>query len=372
MSVRVAEPRGHAKGVGAGLRGAKERLVSAIREVVGGLPQEGKVEASRKIPELNAHVVAEQWGAREVHRDVTVVFTDVLVDRIISKPMERVVARVGVTANSNSWMVELYTIDDPPVTWRPPRALTLLPVAFNTALSELGVEGLLGGELGLRLRARSVLLRRMFDAIGQPRSVVLVDFDANGKPLVLNTLQLKLRHYWGVWGVNLSCSALLRHGDKKFARRLYMLAWLKKELRKALNRLRKEKGYDYEVIFDSVFRVKLGDGKASVAIPIPRITLPWDSLQKPVRFFDEEYIVISCGEIERYVSSGKNLAERLAEMCEHVLESVKRDSFWLVAELVEYANRLMGSEDPRLKDLGTLLAVLIKRAYEEAEMAIPG
>jgi hypothetical protein len=36
------------------------------------------------------------------------------------------------------------------------------------------------------------------------------------------------------------------------------------------------------------------------------------------------------------------------------------------------ARRLLRSRDPRLRDLGHLLAVLIIRAYEEAERVIPG
>jgi len=104
-----------------------------------------------------------------------------------------------------------------------------------------------------------------------------------------------------------------------------------------------------------------------------KITRPEVSVSVSIRYFDEEYILTGFIYNHEYSRGEKiNLAEVLAEIRETVLEEVELESSRLVAALIQDARQLLRSKDPKEKDLGFLLAVLIKRAYEEAEMAIPG
>ena len=373
MSVRLASPRGGARGSGAGLRGAKESLVSAIREVARKVAEhasrvgEREREFYREIPELNAYVVA--WSPSN---EASVNFKDMLVDENTGRLKEERVASVYVVAVSFEPKVELTTIRKPPVSWQPPQSLALLPAAFNTSLSAFKVGRLLSRELGLRLEARGVSVRRMYSADDlRRRPVVLVDFDVNGKPLTFNMFMVKFKNYEAEREVTLYYSMLLHHGDRKLARRLYVLAWLSRELEDALRRLSEEKGYGYKkvsVLFSSglsyhTYEVDLGDKKVEITRPHLGSTT----------YFDEEYLLSEVWGVYEPLRGGElNLAEKLAKRVNSELEEIKQESSKALTMLVEDANRLLGSEDPREKELGTLLAVLIIRAYEEAEMTIPG
>jgi hypothetical protein len=369
MSVRQAQAGGAAAGsaLSSAGAGAKELLEKTIREVFEGFPRGLRGSSRRGIPELSAYV--ETWVFDVWYDDsenmvrassLAVGFTDRMVNEKTGKLEEYVVARVEFItcpAERSVRRVELYTIHAPPVTWRPPRALTLLPVAFNAALSVSGASEVLERKHGLRLGARGVSVRHMYSADDlKRRPVMLVDFDVNGKRLPLNKLVMIFKRGVDTWEARI----LLRHGDRKLAMRLYMLAWLKRELGKALKKLSEEKGYGYEET--PIYRVRLGDKEVGI---VPLELPPWAS----VHFFDGEYLVTS---IYKEGHRGEDLAGKLEEKAGEKLEDIERASRGKLAELVEKTRGLLSSEDFRERDLGILLAVLIKRAYEEAEMAIPG
>jgi len=375
MSVRLASSRGGARGSGAGLRGAKERLVSTIREVAREVAEhasrvgEREREFYREIPELNAYVVA--WSPSN---EASVNFKDMLVDEDTGRLKEERVASVYVVADSFEPKVELTTIHKPPVSWQPPQSLALLPAAFNTALSAFKVGRVLSRRLGLRLEVKGVAVRHMYSADdSKRRPVVLVDFDVNGRRFTLGRLEVKLEreNYEAVRKATLNFDVLLRHRDRKLARRLYVLSWLDRELGDALRRLSEEKGYSYRevtTLFSGepwlyyTYEVDLGDKK--VEITRPHLT--------SVTYFDEEYLLSKVWETYEPRRDELNLVEKLAERVNSELEDIERESSEMITGLINDAKRLLDSKDPREKDLGFLLAVLIKRAYEEAEMTIPG
>ena len=374
MSVRQAQAGGAAAGSAPSSAGAdaRERLVAAVREVFERFPRGLRGSSQKGIPELSAYVEAKGFDIRYDDSgnmvqefSLAVGFTDSMVNEKTGKLEEDVVARVEFItcpAERSVKFVELYTINDPPVTWRPPRALTLLPVAFNTALSVSGAGEALERELGLRLEVRGVSVRHMYSADDlRRRPVVLVDFDVNGRRLTLNKLLMWFyRDEGGAWKALPSCGVLLRHGDRRLAKRLYVLSWLDRELGDALKKFSEEGGYGYEEA--SVYRVRLGDKEVEI---VPLRFPSWAT----VHFFDEEYLVAN---IHERMYRGEDLAGKLEEKAREKLEDIERESSETLAALIQDARRLLSSEDPRLRDLGHLLAVLIKRAYEEAEMAIPG
>ena len=364
MSVRLAgNPQGRGRSPGKERRGAgaREKLEKAIREAVEEVSRGGKEKSEREVPEAGVLVTAMR-GA------VWVDFNDVLV--ISGVPEERRVAQVYVMAEDVVHKVELSTINNPPSiwtpsTWSPSPSLSLLPAAFNTALSLLGTDEALDKRLGVRLRATGVSVRRMCNADdAECAPVVLVDFDVNGRKLTLSNLEVRLERDGDVWGANIVCGALLRHGDRKLAKRFYMLAWLKKEIEKELERFCEEKGYSYETFYSDdrrahVFRVSIEDKEVEVEIPyIPA-------------FFDEEYVLRRVYIFYRH-GDEMSIAEEIMKVVERDLEWDDRASSKSLVWLVTDARRLLRSRDPRLRELGHLLALLIKRAYEEAEMAIPG
>ena len=364
MSVRLAgNPQGRGRSPGEERRGAgaREKLEKAIREAV-------EKTSGREVPEVGVRVTAMRGPSDEAAWvAVWVDFDDVVV--ISGIPGELEVAHVYASAKDIMHEVALSTINSPPFirtpsTWRPSPSLSLLPAAFNTVLSLLGTEEVLDRELGVRLRAMGVSVRRMCDAYdAYCAPVVLVDFDVNGRKLTLSDLEVKLGHEGDTWRAYISCVALLRHGDRKLARRLYMLAWLREALENALSRL-EEKGYSYEeVYFDDkrtyVFRVGAGDKEVEVELPYIPV------------FFDEEHILSRIW-IPHCRSDEASLAEKMMREGVRELEEVDRRSREGLVELVGKARQLLFSDDPRLRDLGFLLALLIKRSYEEGEMAIPG
>ena len=363
MSVRLASPRDQAQ-ARLGDTGAREKLVAAIREVASEALRDSSKPTRRDIPELNAYVVAkpqEIWGDGVI---LIAGFTDALVDEYTGKPEEHVVAWVEAETGRYIRAVRLYTMKLFPSTWRPLPSLGLLPAAFNAALSALGVEERLSREFGVRLEAKGVTVRRMFVFGTRRRPVVLVDFDVNGRRFTLDELVMWFRRgEGGAWKAFFSCGVLLRHGDRRLAKRLYMLSRLKLELEDALERFCEEKGYSCEGTISSgsrlVFALDLEDRKVEVVRPLA-----------PAVLFDEEYLVLEIGK-EHEHRDGTDYAEELAEESGKALRVVEQESSETLAALIQDANRLLGSEDPREKELGHLLAVLIKRAYEEAEMAIP-
>jgi hypothetical protein len=197
--------------------------------------------------------------------------------------------------------------------------------------------------------------------------VVLVDFDVNGKPLTANMFKVVFNPDSG--RALLRFEVLLHHGDRRLARRLYVLTWLRKEMWETLRKLWDERkvrdfrggGYD-EHGKRYTYEVDLGDKKVV-------ITHPEGDCARFIEFFDEKYIVYDRAlSIER----GKGGEINLVAAAEKWLKDIEQESRRLLASLKRDAKRLKDSDDPRLRELGHLLAVLIKRAYEEAEMAIPG
>jgi hypothetical protein len=389
MSIRVADnPQTQAQSPGEKLRDVsaadvEAHLVSTIRKALENVSQEIvwrwwirrnipiSVHKNIPIPELGAYVDAKalRWrdsGGKEVRAlSLSVGFTDWLVDEKTGKLEERVVAKVKVETRTDGCEVRLSTIELPSC-WRPLQSLSLLPTAFNAALSALEVEELLSRELGLRLRARGVTVRRMFSAeSAERRPVVLMDFDASGLPLTFNNLEVALRRYEGSRTATIICSTLLRHGDRKLARRLYMLAWIKRELEDALRRLKEEGRYSYKKVYvrggrtgrmrKYVYRVGAEGKKVEIALPYI-----------PVSFFDEEYILSEIWETYEHRSGEVNLAEKIAKKGRRKLKEVEQKSREGLTGLVEKAKELLSSEDFRERELGILLALLIKRAYEDA------
>ena len=367
MSVRLTQAAGtKPAGVSADVKGW---LAKRMSEVVERASRSGWSFASEDIlPGVFASLDATRSS-----KTVRLGFIDKLFYKAYDRLVEEVVAEVMVAAERTGYKAWLLTKDDLPPSWWPPQHLSLLPAAFNAALSVLGVDRRLSRGLGLRLEARGVQYRRMYTAWSLERvPVVIVDLNVNGKPFTLKSFRVE--HRPRRREVHLDFDVLFRHGDRKLARRLYVLAWLRRELGDALRRLSEEKGYSYEADrsygsypgewMRRVYRVRLGDKEVEITRP---------EVSVGIRYFDEEYIVTGFVDNYEYSRGEKiNLAEMLAKIRETVLEEVELESSRLVAALIQDARRLLSSEDPREKDLGHLLAVLIKRAYEEAEMAIPG
>jgi hypothetical protein len=385
MSVRLASPRGGARGSGAGPSvgaNAKELLAKAIRETVSAAVQGDREQVHRDVLPGVDVVARSSYNGRIA--GVRVGFKDTLVDEFSGRAVEKEVAWVAThmeLVRPEVCNVHFYTLDDLPTVWRSPRHLGLLPDAFNAAVSALGVGEVLEKELGLRLEARGVSVRRMYwikpiRKLFKPFSIklvplVLLELDVNGKPLVLKDFHVTLRPMSGE--VIIFYDALLRHGDRRFAWRLYMLSWLEAELESALKRLKKEKGYDYELgtsharEVDCVYKVRFGDGETEVTCP----RLP----SSDIKYIDGEHLVydgvLHIGDA-RKTNTAEELVRSITGDAESAIEEAKRKSSEIIAALINDAKRLLGSKDPREKDLGFLLALLIKRAYEEAEMAIPG
>jgi hypothetical protein len=387
MSVRLAgSPRGGARGVGAGLSAgadAKKLLAKAIRETVRTAVRSNRDQFLRDVlPGVDIDVYTFHGGyITRVH----VGFKDTLVDELSGRAEEREVAWVEARLLSSSpakYNVFFHTLPVYlPTNWWPPRHLGLLPDAFNAALSALGAGEVLERELGLRLEARGLTVKRMYEIepvkrLFKPGGIKLVplvflELDVSGKPFVFKDFDATLRPESGE--VFLTYSVLLRHGDRKFAMRLYMLSWLDTELERALRELKKEKGYDYERgtpyarEVDCVYKVRFGDGEAEV-------TCPW-VLPKGIEYIDGEHLVYD-GVLHIYDAEKTKTAEELVggitRDTEGAVEEAKRKSSEIIAALINDAKRLMDGDDPRERDLGILLALLIKRAYQEAERAIPG
>ena len=384
MSVRLASPRGGARGSGAGPSvgaNAKELLAKAIREIVSAAVQGDRKQVHRDVLPGVDVVARSSYNGRIA--GVRVGFKDTLVDERSGRAVEKEVAWVAThmeLVKPEMCNVHFYTLDDLPTVWWPPRYLGLLPDAFNAAVSALGVGEELG-KLGVRLEARGVTVKRMYwirpiRKLFESSSIklvplVLLELDVNGKPLVLKDFHVTLRPKSGE--VTILYDALLRHGDRKFARRLYMLSWLDAELKSALERLKKEKGYDYKLVaphareVDCVYKVRFGDGETEVTCP--RLS------SSDIKYIDGEHLVYD-GMLHISDARKTNTAEELVRSitgdAESAIEKAKRKSSEIIAALINDAKRLLDSKDPREKDLGFLLALLIKRAYEEAEMAIPG
>jgi hypothetical protein len=364
MSVRQAQVGGAAAGSApsSASADARERLVAAVREAVALISREGGGYITKSVIPGVTIVAKSPYG-----RKVKVVFSDEVVDELLGRLSESTMKWVGAEVLPEGYTAFLGTMVSLPSTWRSPRYFALLSDAFNAAVSALGVGEVLEKELGLRLEARGVSVRRMYRADDlKRRPVVLVDFDVNGKPLTANMFTVSFDPDSG--RALLRFEALLRHGDRRLARRLYVLAWLRKEMWEALRKLRDEgKVRDFSGGYDEhgkryIYKVDLGDRKVVV-------THPEGDCARFIKFFDEQCIVYDRTlRIER----GKGGEINLVAAAEKWLEDIEQESRRLLASLKRDANRLMGSDDPRERELGHLLAVLIKRAYEEAEMAIPG
>jgi hypothetical protein len=357
MSVRVVEPRGQAR-LRAGAD-ARRQLVSVIREVARRAAERKEGGgAFRLVSELNAYVEAEPG------RGLVILMGEV-VDEVTGRLVVRDVARAHVRVKQDECEARL-SAAEASVSRHPPQSLALLPDAFNALLSEFKVGRLLG-RLGFAgLRARGVSARRMLNADDlKPKPVVLVGLDVGGRTFTLNAafhdfhIHLERRNDKGAWEARLEYDILVRHGDRKLAKRLYVLAWLRRELRRALERLKEEKGYQYTVLYYT-FEVNLGDKEVELTFPFPGVS-----------YLDEEYAVI--GKI-LYLSEDEvpSLAEVMARGVVKMLEEIKEESSRRLTMFVEDAKRLMDSKDPRLKELGLLLALLVIKAYEEVERVIPG
>jgi len=369
MSVRVRDVSGGGSAAAQG--GAEARLASLVSEALKG-SAESREYWVKEDEELGVRVdayVERGVGGSYVYRQVYVSFLDSYVDES-GVLVERAVANVGAAVELFSFHVE-YSSERLPSTWRPPQHLALLPAALNTTLSALGAGKILSERLGFAVGGASV--RYMFDAYdAKRRPVILLSAKIGGNTYTFNELKVDFLYSAArITDLHLGYSVLLRHGDRRFAKRLYVLAWLGKELEKALERFCVERGCKVE-----------GGGLYRVWLKGEVVKFPNPRLDGEVNYFDEEYLALKQtsprltleGHEPILVLEGRrlHLSEALEYEHKRSLERVKSRSKNKLRDLVKTANRLMDSKDPRLKDLGFLLAVLIIRAYEEAEMAIPG
>jgi hypothetical protein len=365
MSVRQAQT----SGAGAAPDGAdaREKLVAAVHEAVARISREGGGYVSKNVLPGVTIVAESPYG-----KQVKVSFTDEMVDEFSGRLSKGEVKWVKVEVLPEGCRVYLGTRLDPPATWRPSQHLALLPDAFNAALSALGVGELLEKEFGVRLAARGVSVRRMhclkhYFYLGRIKRapVVLVSFDVNGEPLTVNALALSFDPEGGE--AVLEFDALLRHGDRKLTRRLYVLSWLDRKLWDALRKLKEEgKVRDFRKIYDEsgkldAYVVNLGDREVV-------ITHPEGDCNRHIDFVDEEYIVYHR---KLRIERGRGGKIGLEAAAKKWLEEVEEESSRLLASLKQDVRKLLRSGDPRLKELGHLLACLIIQAYREAQAAIP-